>query len=112
MWDNHQMLGSLTNALFALAVLIAAYFLSKWVINAAPGGVQMLPASEAGWLVTWTLPDDGFVLEWSTDLGDIALWNPSATVPISVGPLKRQAHIPPSELPPDSPSTFWRLTKQ
>ncbi|HXJ55327.1 MAG TPA: hypothetical protein VNU68_01565 [Verrucomicrobiae bacterium] len=86
--------------------------LSKWVINAAPGGVQMLPASEAGWLVTWTLPDDGFVLEWSTDLGDLALWNPSATVPISVGPLKRQAHIPPSELPPDSPSTFWRLTKQ
>src|SRR5690348_1610955 len=33
MWDNHQMLGSLANALFALAALIAAYFLSKWVIN-------------------------------------------------------------------------------
>jgi cell division protein FtsQ len=33
MWDNHQMLGSLANALFALAALIAAYFLGKWVIN-------------------------------------------------------------------------------
>jgi cell division protein FtsQ len=33
MWDNHQMLGSLANVLFALAVLIAAYFLAKWVIN-------------------------------------------------------------------------------
>lgn len=33
MWDNHQMLGSLANALFALAALIAGYLLSKWIIN-------------------------------------------------------------------------------
>jgi cell division protein FtsQ len=33
MWDNHQMLGSLANALFALAALIAAYFVCKWIIN-------------------------------------------------------------------------------
>jgi hypothetical protein len=85
--------------------------LGKWVVNASPGGVQMVPASEAGWVVTWTLPDDGFGLQWTTEIEEFALWNPSSAVPIAVGPLKRQANVPPSELPPDAPMIFWRLAK-
>ncbi|HET7061673.1 MAG TPA: cell division protein FtsQ/DivIB [Nitrosospira sp.] len=41
MWDNHQMLGSLANSLFALAVLIASYYITKWVVN-----LPLLPLKE------------------------------------------------------------------
>jgi cell division protein FtsQ len=41
MWDNHQMLGSLANSLFAFAALIASYYITKWAIN-----LPLLPLKE------------------------------------------------------------------
>ena len=52
MWDNHQMLGSLANALFALAALIAAYFLGKWVINLPILPLKAVSVSSSGHGVT------------------------------------------------------------
>jgi cell division protein FtsQ len=48
MWDNHQMLGLLANALLALAALIAAYFLSKWVINLPALPLKAVSVSSSG----------------------------------------------------------------
>jgi cell division protein FtsQ len=48
MWDNHQMLGSLANALFALAALITAYFLCKWVINLPILPLKAVSVSSSG----------------------------------------------------------------
>jgi hypothetical protein len=80
---------------------------AKWVENsAAPGGVQLLPASEAGWLVSWTLPDDGFVLQIAEELSETISWTDSAVTPIILGPSKRQAHIPQSQLPPTDQGYF------
>ena len=42
------MLGSLANALFALAALIAAYFLSKWVINLPILPLKAVSVSSSG----------------------------------------------------------------
>ena len=48
MWDNHQMLGSLANALFALAALVAAYFLGKWIINLPALPLKTVSVSSSG----------------------------------------------------------------
>jgi hypothetical protein len=73
---------------------------SKWVINAAAGGVQFLARADAGFLVTWGLPDDGYALQWRDGLTDDAFlaWTPVTAVPYALGPIGRQVHIPPTEL--------------
>ena len=48
MWDNHQMLGSLANALFALTALVAAYFLGKWIINLPALPLKTVSVSSSG----------------------------------------------------------------
>jgi len=82
---------------------------TKWVENvAAPGGVQFLAPAEAGYLVTWTLPDAGFVLQMTDSLGT-PNWAPVNSVPYNIGPTARQAHIPTSQLPPGD--AFFRMVK-
>jgi cell division protein FtsQ len=41
MWDNHQTLGLLANALFTVAALVAGYYIGKWAIN-----LPLLPLKE------------------------------------------------------------------
>ncbi|SEK31782.1 cell division protein FtsQ/DivIB [Nitrosovibrio tenuis] len=48
MWDNHQMLGFLANSLFALAALIAGYFISKWAINLPVFPLKVVSVSSTG----------------------------------------------------------------
>lgn len=48
MWDNHQILGLLANSLFALAALIAGYFISKWVINLPVFPLKVVSVSSTG----------------------------------------------------------------
>ena len=80
---------------------------SKWVENtSAPGGVQFVPAAEAGWLVSWTLPDDGFVLQVAEELSEPTFWNNSGATPVTIGPARRQAHVTRSELPPTNQAYF------
>lgn len=85
---------------------------TKWVVNATAGGVQFLRPADAGFLVTWGLPDDGYVLRWKDSLGDDAFlpWTPISAAPYALGPLQRQVHIPPAELL-DFPSAFFQLQK-
>lgn len=79
---------------------------TKWTVNAAAGGVQYLTAADAGYLVTWGLPDDGYVLQWAGSLKVPVTWTDSTATPVNVGPLRKQASIPKSELPPGSEAYF------
>jgi hypothetical protein len=85
---------------------------TKWVVNAAAGGVQFLRPADAGFLLTWGLPDDGFVLRWKDSLADDGFlpWTAISAVPYALGPLRRQVHVPPSELL-DFPNAFFQLQK-
>jgi hypothetical protein len=85
---------------------------TKWVENASAGGVQFLRAADAGFLITWGLPDDGYTLQWRDMLGDDAFlpWTPVTAVPYSLGPLRRQVQVPPSELL-DFAQAFFRLNR-
>ena len=85
---------------------------AKWVVNAAAGGVQFLRPADAGFLLTWGLPDDGYVLQWRDSLGDDAFlsWTPISAVPYTLGPLRRQVHVPPAELL-DFGRAFFRLAR-
>jgi hypothetical protein len=85
---------------------------AKWVENATPGGVQFLRAADAGYLLTWGLPDDGFVLQWRDQLGDDAFlnWTAVTAAPYALGPLRRQVQVPPAELL-DFPNAFFQLVK-
>jgi len=85
---------------------------TKWVANATAGGVQFLRAADAGFLLTWGLPDDGFSLQWRDSLGDDAFvnWTPVSAAPYALGPLRRQVQVPPSELL-DFNQAFFRLIK-
>jgi hypothetical protein len=85
---------------------------TKWVVNSTPGGVQFIPPSEAGYLLTWTLPDEGFVLEYTEAMEEAAFWVsvPATVVPYAIGPGRRQANIPTSQLPA-SDQVFYRMVK-
>lgn len=41
---------------------------TKWTANASAGGVLFISPADAGYLVAWTLPDTGFILQISTSL--------------------------------------------
>jgi hypothetical protein len=85
---------------------------TKWVINAAAGGVQFLAPADAGFLLTWGLPDDGYVLQWRDGLTDDAFlpWTGVNAVPYALGPIGRQVHVPPAELLGFS-QAFFRLVR-
>lgn len=85
---------------------------TKWVENATAGGVQFLRPADAGFLLTWGLPDDGYVLQWRDSLGDDAFlpWTGVSAVPYTLGPLRRQVHVPPAELL-DFPTAFFQLVR-
>jgi hypothetical protein len=85
---------------------------TKWVANAAAGGVQFLRPADAGFLLTWGLPDEGYVLQWKDSLGDDSFlpWTGVSAVPYTLGPLRRQVHVPPAELL-DFGRAFFRLLK-
>ena len=85
---------------------------TKWVENASTGGVQFLRAADAGFLITWGLPDDGYVLQWRDGLDDNSFmaWTGVNAVPYSLGPLRRQVHVPPTELF-EFPQAFFRLIR-
>jgi hypothetical protein len=82
---------------------------AKWVINSSAGGVQFLTPDQAGWIVSWSLPDTGFRLQWIGELPlepDLA-WNDSTAIPVQLGPSLRQANVPRTEVPADK--AFFRL---
>ena len=85
---------------------------TKWVENATAGGVQFLRPADAGFLLTWGLPDDGYSLQWRDQLGDDAFlpWTPVSATPYALGPLRRQVHVPPVELL-DFPTAYFRLIR-
>jgi hypothetical protein len=85
---------------------------AKWVENATAGGVQFLRAADAGFLITWGLPDDGYALQWRDSLGEDAFlnWTPVSATPYTLGPLRRQVHVPPAELL-DFAQAFFRLAR-
>jgi len=68
-----------------------------WTPNAAPGGVLFVAPEDAGYIVSWTVPDTGFVLQASPSLTS-PNWSDVEVTPVTVGQ-KRQAVIAPSALP-------------
>ena len=81
---------------------------SKWVANAPTGGVQLIPPDEAGFVISWGLPDSGFYLQRATSLTNPD-WTGVPAAPVNLGPLMRQVHVPGSELPGDM--AFFRLVQ-
>jgi hypothetical protein len=80
---------------------------TKWVSQA---GVQFLAASEAGYLVTWTLPDDGFSLQFTEAMEETPFWVNVTAVPYALGPGRRQVNIPPAALSTTG-QMFFRMSK-
>ena len=84
---------------------------AKWAEQvAAAGGVQYITPDEAGWLVSWELPDDGFILQIAPNLTTPIAWTDSTVVPISLGPTRRQASIPKNQLP-EGNQAYFRMIK-
>ncbi|HAB15769.1 MAG TPA: hypothetical protein PLX89_09580 [Verrucomicrobiota bacterium] len=68
-----------------------------WTPNATAGGVRFIPASEAGYVISWTVPDAGFEVQTSTSLKD-PNWTKLEVTPVTVGQ-QRQVVVPPSAIP-------------
>jgi hypothetical protein len=62
---------------------------NTWSVNAVDSqGIVLVPASSAYWL-TWTVPDTGFSIITSTNLGSSANWNDlTGVTPFQLGALK------------------------
>lgn len=80
--------------------------LSKWTPNATTGGVLLVPQADAGYVVNWTLPDSGFVLQSAATLTAPA-WKTVDVTAVVVGQGK-QAVLPKSALPAGDQG-FFRL---
>jgi hypothetical protein len=66
--------------------------LTKWAVSAAdPAGVTLLTADTAGFWVSWTLPDAGFVLQSTPNFFPPNWANLAVSL---IGSTSRQAHIP------------------
>ncbi|MCW5556372.1 MAG: hypothetical protein KIT22_00760 [Verrucomicrobiae bacterium] len=77
-----------------------------WTPNAAAGGILFVAPEDAGYLVSWTVPDTGFVLQAASKLSSPA-WSNLEVTPATVGP-KRQAVVPPSGIPAGD-EVYFRL---
>jgi hypothetical protein len=83
----------------------------QWTANASPGGVQFVAASDASWVLTWTLPDTNYKVQMATTLSN-ADWTDidvSATT-ATVGSTLKQAVIATSALPATG-NVFFRLVQ-
>jgi hypothetical protein len=78
---------------------------TKWTVNSPAGGVLFVTAADAGYLASWSLPDDGFVLQWASSLKAPVTWTDSTVTAVNVG-VRKQASIPKSALPPGSEAYF------
>jgi len=76
-----------------------------------PGGVQLIPPAEAGWLVSWGQPDTGFILQSAANLTPPIGWNDVTVTPITAG-LLRQAHISKSQLPEGNQAYFQMVKSE
>lgn len=82
---------------------------TKWVPNGpAAGSVQFVAKGDAGYVVNWTIPDTGFVLQGSGSLLP-GSWKNLEVTPALIGST-RQAIVPRSALP-DAAQSFFRLLK-
>ena len=81
----------------------------KWVVNSPEGGVQPIPPGGAGYILTWGLPDSGFLLQAAPTLTNPS-WSSPSVSPVNVGALSRQLHIPQSLLP-GTDQTYFRLIR-
>ncbi len=78
--------------------------LSKWVVNAAAGGVSFVSPADAGYVLKWTLPDTGFTLKMATSLSPED-WTDLALPGVQVG-VNREVQVPKSSLPVGSQAYF------
>ncbi len=82
--------------------------LTKWVVSAAdPAGVKLLTPDTAGFWVSWTLPDTGFVLQSTPNLSPPNWANLAVTL---IGSTSRQAHVPKGT--PSAEQGYFQLFKQ
>lgn len=79
---------------------------TRWTPNAAAGGVRFVAPADAGYVVSWTLPDSGFVLQGTGGLSPTD-WKVIDVTPITLGQ-NRQAVVPKGVLPAGS-QAFLRL---
>ncbi len=79
-----------------------------WTPNAAAGGVLFVPPADAGYLVSWTVPDTGFGLQTAAGLTS-PQWSTLEVTPVAIGQ-RRQALVPKSLLP-EGATGFFRMLK-
>jgi hypothetical protein len=68
-----------------------------WVENAPAGGVMFIAPADAGYIVRWSVPDAGYVLERGSTL-TAPNWTAMEVTPVTVGS-SRQVVVPPRALP-------------
>jgi hypothetical protein len=80
-------------------------------VNASAGAIQFVPASEANWIVNWTLPDTNYKLQVATSLStpDWTDVDVSAST-TTIGTIK-QAIVGNSALPTTTGNVFFRLVQ-
>ena len=79
-----------------------------WTANAAAGGILLVPPDDAGYIVTWTVPDAGFSLQTAGSVTG-SPWSNLDVTPTAIGTTK-QAVIPKSSLPVGE-TLFFRMLK-
>jgi hypothetical protein len=83
----------------------------SWVrLAASPSGISVLNNASEGLTVSWTLPDDGFVLQFSPTLGPAAWITPTLQNVASEGGSKK-AFLPIASLP-NFNGGYFRLFKK
>jgi hypothetical protein len=89
----------------------AALNTDTWTVNASAGAIQFVPASEANWIVNWTLPDTNYKLQVATSLStpDWTDVDVSAST-TTIGTIK-QAIVGNSALPTTTGNVFFRLVQ-
>lgn len=89
----------------------AALNTDTWTVNASAGAIQFVPASEANWIVNWTLPDTNYKLQVATSLStpDWTDVDVSAST-TTIGAIK-QAIVGNSALPTTTGNVFFRLVQ-
>jgi hypothetical protein len=68
-----------------------------WTPNAAAGGVLFVAPGDAGYIISWTVPDTGFVVQTSPSL-KTPNWANLEVTPVTIGQ-KRQVVVPPGAFP-------------
>jgi hypothetical protein len=84
---------------------------SMWTANATAGGVLFVPASDAGWIVNWSLPDTNFKVQVATSLNTPDWTDLDVSASTSLVGSVKQAVIARSALPATSGNVFFRMTQ-